>query len=111
MHIFSRSNFFAIFLVANFLHMSQKLRVPVPELGIDSSKPYRRFKSSLLSLMIINNGENKIFRMCKSISSKGSRAKQSKTKGHNFTGAYPRPVLMNLGAKTESYCHVCLSTL
>ena len=31
------------FRVANFLHVSQ-LRVPVPELEISNSKPYRIFK-------------------------------------------------------------------
>ena len=72
--------FFAVFHVANFLHMSQ-LRVPAPELGISSSKPYRKFKLPLISLMIVNNGGNKLFLMCKSISSKGSRAKHSQNQG------------------------------
>ena len=62
----------AVFHVANFLHMSQ-LRVPVQELRINSSKPYRKFKSPLISSVIVNSGANKLFRMCKSISSKGSR--------------------------------------
>ena len=71
---------FAVFHVANFLHMSQ-LRVPVPELGINSSKPYRKFKSPLISLMTLSNGGNKLIRMCKSISRKGSRAKHSQNQG------------------------------
>ena len=64
----------AIFHVTRFLHMSQ-LRVSVPKLGISSSKQYRKFKSSLISLMIVNNGEDKLFATCmfKSISSKGKR--------------------------------------
>ena len=70
------------------------LRVPVPELGISSSKPYRKFKSPLISLMIVNDGGNKLFLLWKSISSKGSRA--VKIKGHNFTGVYPSLVLMKL---------------
>ena len=42
-HFFSRSEFCFFFRVASFLHTSQ-LRVPVPELGISNSKPYRIFK-------------------------------------------------------------------
>ena len=38
---------FAVSHVAGFPRMSQ-LRVPVPELGISSSKPYRKFKSPLI---------------------------------------------------------------
>ena len=72
--------FLAIFYVASFLHMSQ-LRVPVPELGISSSEPYRKFKSPYISLLIVHNGGNKLFLMCQSVSSKGSRAKQSQNQG------------------------------
>ena len=79
---------FAVFETANFLHMSQ-LRVPVPELGINSSKPYRKFKSPLISLLIVNNGGNKIFRMCKSIFSKGSGAKHSQNQGTEFYRGLP----------------------
>ena len=43
-----------------------------------SSKPYRKFKSTLIPLTIINNGGNKLFLMCKSTSSEGSTAKNSK---------------------------------
>ena len=46
--------YFAAFHVASFLHMSQ-LGVPVPEFGISSSKPYRIFKSPLISLIMANN--------------------------------------------------------
>ena len=42
-----------------------------------SSKPYRKFKSTLIPLKIINNGGNKLFLMCKSTSSEGSTAKNS----------------------------------
>ena len=42
-----------------------------------SSKPYRKFKSTLIPLTIINNGGNKLFLMCKSTSSEGSTAKNS----------------------------------
>ena len=76
MHVFSK--LFAVFLAASFLHMSQ-LRVPVPELGISSSKPFRKFKSPSISMMIVNGGGNKLFLMCKSIFSNGSRAKLSKS--------------------------------
>ena len=48
--------------------------------------------------MIVNNGGNKLFLMCKSISSEGGRAKIVKIKGHNFTGVYPSPGLMKLYA-------------
>ena len=71
---------FAVFHVASFLHMSQ-LRVPVPKLGISSSKPCRKFTSPLILLMVVNNGGHKLFLMCKSISSKGSRAKHSQNQG------------------------------
>ena len=91
-------NFFAFFHVASSLYMSQ-LRVPVSELGIYSSKPYRKFKSPLISLMIVNNGGNKSFRMCKSISSKGTVVEPNIVKGHNVTGVYPSLVLMNLDAR------------
>ena len=74
--ISSADQFFAVFHVASFLHMSQ-LRVPVPELRISGSKSYRNFESPLISLMIVNNGGNKLFLMCKSIFSKGSVAKHS----------------------------------
>ena len=77
---------FVVFHVANFLHKS---RVPVPVLGINSSKPYRKFMSPLISLMIVNNGGNKLFRMCKSISSKGSRAKHSQNHGTKFYRGLP----------------------
>ena len=61
------------FHVASFLHMSQ-WRVPVPELEISDSKPYRIFKLPLILSMIVNSGGNKLFLLSKSISSKGSRA-------------------------------------
>ena len=77
MHVFSK--LFAVCHAASFLHMSQ-LRVPVPELGISSSKPFRKFKPPLISMMIINDGGNKLFLMCKSIFSNGSRAKLSKSR-------------------------------
>ena len=48
--------------------------------------------------MIVNDGGNKLFLMCKSISSEGGRAKIVKIKGHNFTGVYPSPGLMKLDA-------------
>ena len=89
---------FALFHVASFLRLSQ-WRVPVPELGINSSKPYRIFKSPLMSLMIGNNGRNKLFLMCKSISSKGGRAKHSQNQGTYFIGVHPSPVLMKLDAR------------
>ena len=90
---------FAVFQIANFLHISQ-LQVPVPELGINSSKSYRKFKSLLVSLLTVNNGGNKLFRMCKSIFSKGIvEPNIVKIKGQNFTGVYPSPVLMNLDAR------------
>ena len=38
-------NFFTVFHVASFLSMAQ-VRVPVPELGISSSKQYRKFDDS-----------------------------------------------------------------
>ena len=90
--------------------MSQ-LRVPVPELGINNSKPYRKFKTPLISLMIVKNGRNKLFHKCKSIFNKGSRAKHSPNQRHNFTGVYPSPVLMNLDARNVSYSHFCLSNV
>ena len=73
-------NSFAVFYVASFSPMSQ-LRVAVGELGLSNSKPYRKFKSPLISLMIVNNGGNKLVLMCKSFSSKGSRPKQSENQG------------------------------
>ena len=66
--------------VASFHYMSQ-LRVSVPELGISNSKPYRIFKEPLILLMIVNNGENKLFLLSKSIPSKGSRVKHSQNQG------------------------------
>ena len=90
--------FFAVFHVVSFLPMSQ-LQGPVPELRISSSKPYRNFKSPFLSLMIVNNEGNKLFLMCKSISSKGSVARQSQNQGALFTRVYPSPVLMKLDAR------------
>ena len=72
--------FFAVFHVASYLHVSQ-LRVPIPKLGISISKPCRKFTSPLILLMIVNYGGHKLFLMCKSISSKGSRAKQSQNQG------------------------------
>ena len=77
-----------------------KLRVPVSELGINSFKPYRKFKSPLISLMIVNNGGNKLFLMCKSISSKGSRAKHSQNQGTLFYGGLPLLSCDEAGCKT-----------
>ena len=48
-------------------------------LGISHSKPYRIFKSLLILLMIVNNGGNEPFLLCKAIASKGSIAEQSKS--------------------------------
>ena len=57
------------------------------------------FKSPLMLVMIVNNGGNKLFLMCKCISNKGSVAKISQIKGHKFIGVYPSPVLIKLGAR------------
>ena len=56
---------------ASFLHISQ-LRVPVPELEISNSKPYRIFKLPLIF---------KLFLLSKSTSSKGSRVKHRQNHG------------------------------
>ena len=50
--------------------------------------------------MIVNNGGNKLFCMRKSIFYKGNTEPNIvKIKGHDFTGVYPSPVLMNLDAR------------
>ena len=51
--------FFAVFHVGIFFDASQ-LGVPILELGISSSIPYRKSKFPLISLMIVNNGEDKV---------------------------------------------------
>ena len=71
--------------------MSQS-RVPVPELGINSSKPYRQCKSPFISLMVINNGGNKLFLCAYLFPAMLVEQKIVKIKGHNFTGVYPSPI-------------------
>ena len=78
--------------------MSQ-LRVPVSELGINSSKPYRKFKSPLISLMIVNNGGTNYFVCAHPFPAKEVEPNIVKIKGHDFTGVYPSPVVMNLDAR------------
>ena len=70
---------FYCFHAVSFLHILP-LPVPVPELGINNSKPRSKFNSPLILLMIVYNRGNKLF-ICKSISSRGSTAKQSQTQG------------------------------
>ena len=60
--------------------MSQ-LRVPVPELGISNSKPYRIFKLPLILFIIVNNGGNKLSLLSESISSNGSSLKPNQNQG------------------------------
>ena len=90
--------------------MSQ-LRVPVGELGLSNSKPYRKFKSPLISLMIVNNGGNKLVLMRKSFSSKGSRPKQSDNQGTQFYRGLSKPFFDEAGCKKNISCHVCVSNL
>ena len=82
---------FTGFHAVSFLRVSQ-LSVAVPELGINNSKSCGIFKSPLMLSMIVTSGGNKLFPVCKSVSSKGSRQNQGKIigkiKGHNFTGVY-----------------------
>ena len=61
----SADQIFAVFDVASFLCMLQ-LRVPVLELGMTNTKPYRIFESPLILLMIVNNEGNISYLMCKS---------------------------------------------
>ena len=89
---------FCCFLILPIFSTSQ-LRVPEPELGINSSKPYRKFKSPLISLMIVNNGGNKLFVCANPFSAKVVEPNIVKIKGHSFIGVYPSPVLMNLDAR------------
>ena len=49
--------------------------------------------------MIVKNGGNKLFLMCNSLSSKGSRAKHSQNQGTNFSRVYRSSVMMKLDAK------------
>ena len=69
-----------VFNAVGFLHESQ-LPVPDPLHRISNSKPCSLFKSPLMLLIVVNNGENKLFVMCKSISNKGSIAKDRQNQG------------------------------
>ena len=101
---------FAVFHVANVLHMSH-LRVPVPELGISSSKPYRKFKSPLISLMIGTMEETNYFSCANPFPAKVVEPNIVIIKGHNFTGVYPSPVVMDLDAKNVSNYDVVYQNL
>ena len=100
---------FAVFHVANFLHMPH-LRVPVPELGISSSKPYRKFKSPSISLMIGTMEETNYFSCANPFPAKVVEPNIVIIKGHNFTGVYPSPVVMDLDARNVSNYHVFIKT-
>ena len=69
-----------VYNAVSFLGVSQ-LPVPVRLLRISNSKPCNIFKSPFMLLLIVNNGGNKLFRMCKYISNKGSIAKHSRNRG------------------------------
>ena len=78
--------------------MSQ-LQLPVPKFGISSSKPFRKFKSPLILLMVVNNGRNNYVLYAKPFPAKVVEPNKVKIKGHNFTGVYPSPVLMKMDAR------------
>ena len=103
-HIFSRSDFF--FHVVSFLRMSQ-LWVLVPKLGNSSTKQNGIFKLPLLLLMTVNNGGNKLFLMCKYVSSKDNSAKRDIF----LQGSTLAPFRWSWVQENVSYCHVCLSDL
>ena len=78
---------------------SQFLRVFLPTLGISISKPYRKFKSPLISLMTEGNGGTNYFLCANLLPAKVVEPNIAKIKGHTFTGVYLSPVLMKLDAR------------
>ena len=68
---------FFMFPISSMCHNCESLS---PKLGISRSKPFRKFKSPLISLMVINTGEKNL--ICESILAKMVEHNIDKIKGY-----------------------------